>query len=1137
MKHIVIHIISILLLCILFTGCIGGSEEDDRMKALLDSARTEMLVNMDYNKSEKLYKEVIGSTRNKLLRLWADEGMMQLCQIRSLNKRYYDYRSDAQQILREFKTAERHIDAENDSLLKRARRHFYRVSAVYYITLRDVERMTEMIDSMHIEPLAKKEFLSRYLGKESMYYKSLKKVWSAEDLTDEGRYDEALDSLAAALHIINLHHQRYSFSGMEDTLSIYKESADTISTEMRWIHNPDCVCVPDWMATVREQLSITFGAMGNKEASDYNHNIYFDILDATRQDRQLEQQMDRLLEHESSLNIYLIITSVTALLMLVVGIRLYNRKKHGSIRQQEKLREETEHNISTLLERWLKEKGGSISKIQDEMEYADDERRAAEMKVEENKRSYIDKATSMSIANGIVPFLDRAIREVDGKNCDVTYLSELIDKINDYNDILGHWVKIRQGCVSLHIESFPLDSLFEVARKAQKMYETEGLSLEVTATDAVVKADKALTLFMINTLMDNARKFTPQGGSVKVYAEQTPDYVEISVKDTGYGMSEDDSREVITARKGHGFGLLNCRGIIEKYKKTNRLFSVCHFGVESKIGEGSRFFFRLPTKIITILALLMMPFTMLSAQEPDEGIRQARVYADSVYECNMNGNYARAIEFGDSVITSLNMHYIAVTGQTDKLLKLDGELRDMPEIKLWQDGFDTDYDVIISVRNEIAIAALAMNRKHLYRYNGDVFTRLYQYISQDKEMVDDVARLERMNNNKVLILNLSILLIFLIIIITVLYYYHQYILPLSNLKEVNELDEQLLDSEEDKILQIVKRTINDIITIDEIKILPVGTSVVDRQNSTLTIPLTLDVDGERLDIGLLAVWLHANVTPSVDKSTEQLLGMIASYLAIALYCTSTKIDEMRQQLEIKQDEQHRAEADRNRIHVQNMILDNCLSAIKHETMYYPTRIKQLIPTNKDGKEEMDKGAISELLHYYKEIFTVLSECAMKQLEQTAFKRRTVTADSLVEGIKRMAEDNHKSTTLTLDIRNEVPETTRIICDPIMVQYMFDALLSAIPENTETTFAVDIKREGDFCVFSITDSSRHWTTEQTKSLFYADSMTYDAENDQLQGGEYILCRQIIREHDDHCGVRGCRIYAEAPNRLTFTLPCR
>ncbi len=34
----------------------------------------------------------------------------------------------------------------------------------------------------------------------------------------------------------------------------------------------------------------------------------------------------------------------------------------------------------------------------------------------------------------------------------------------------------------------------------------------------MVKADKALTLFMINTLAENARKYTPEGGTVKVYA-------------------------------------------------------------------------------------------------------------------------------------------------------------------------------------------------------------------------------------------------------------------------------------------------------------------------------------------------------------------------------------------------------------------------------------------------------------------------------------------------------------------------------------------------------------------------------------------------------------------------------------------
>ena len=38
------------------------------------------------------------------------------------------------------------------------------------------------------------------------------------------------------------------------------------------------------------------------------------------------------------------------------------------------------------------------------------------------------------------------------------------------------------------------------------------LDLEVEPTDACVKADRALTLFMINTLAENARKYTSQRG-------------------------------------------------------------------------------------------------------------------------------------------------------------------------------------------------------------------------------------------------------------------------------------------------------------------------------------------------------------------------------------------------------------------------------------------------------------------------------------------------------------------------------------------------------------------------------------------------------------------------------------------------
>ena len=58
---------------------------------------------------------------------------------------------------------------------------------------------------------------------------------------------------------------------------------------------------------------------------------------------------------------------------------------------------------------------------------------------------------------------------------------------------------------------------------------------------------------------------------------------------------------------GHGFGLKNCKGIIEKYKKTSSIFKNCMIAAESTIGKGSRIFFRLPSgKIRTILLVLSL---------------------------------------------------------------------------------------------------------------------------------------------------------------------------------------------------------------------------------------------------------------------------------------------------------------------------------------------------------------------------------------------------------------------------------------------------------------------------------------------------------------------------------------------------
>ena len=47
------------------------------------------------------------------------------------------------------------------------------------------------------------------------------------------------------------------------------------------------------------------------------------------------------------------------------------------------------------------------------------------------------------------------------------------------------------------------------------------------------------------------------------------------------------------------------------------------------------------------------------------------------------------------------------------------------------------------------------------------------------------------------------------------------------------------------------------------------------------------------------------------------------------------------------------------------------------------------------------------------------------------------------------------------------------------------------------------------------------------------------NGDLQGTEYLICKQIIRDHDEYTGFRGCRINAEPAGRgglnIWFTIP--
>ncbi len=86
-------------------------------------------------------------------------------------------------------------------------------------------------------------------------------------------------------------------------------------------------------------------------------------------------------------------------------------------------------------------------------------------------------------------------------------------------------------------------------------------------------------------------------------------------------------------------------------------------------------------------------------------------------------------------------------------------------------------------------------------------------------------------------------------------------------------------------------------------------------------------------------------------------------------------------------------------------------------------------------------------------------------------------------------------------------------------------------------------EEEYIRFGFTDKRRNKTQEELNLLFYPDlnRMTATAGSGELKETEYLICKQIIRDHDEFVGRRGCRIYAEPAVgggfTVYFTIPKR
>ena len=1123
-------------------------------------------------------------------------------------------------------------------------------------------------------------------------------------LNAHGRYSEALDTLTKALDCVNQHHLLYYHYKADtlDKLWPYAEG-DTTYTGVPWITEEKVKTVPEWISRIREQLSVSYAGLGMKHASDYNRNIYLDILNFTRQDKELESRYISL--EAGSRQMTLVLSVVIVGLVLVVILWWFFNKSSktrnqvdverlqqilslcrditssipmnvpliqqgidqlfGKGRMTLEIPEEGKaalvpvHRLSKdekalvhVLEPyiiWAADNEQMVEALSDERIQLEKQRYVYEQHIAGNKRQNLIKKACLAIVNGINPYIDRILNEVHKltekgyiddekiKKEKYQYIDELVTTINEYNDILALWIKMKQGTLSLNIETFGLNELFDLLGKGRRAFEMKEQTLEIEPTHAMVKADRALTLFMINTLAENARKYTPEGGVIKVYARTTDSYVEISVEDNGRGISAEDVAQIIGEKvydsrvigmknatdadelkenKGSGFGLMNCKGIIEKYKKTNELFRVCVFNVESELGKGSRFYFRLPSgvrKVIGVLLCLLLPFGMGSClydpippmlQDTDsivvitdsayeDLLDAASDYANAAYFANVDEQYEIALQYADSAILLLNEHYqkYARPDATHRYMKLVGE--GIPaEILWWNELFDSDYHVILDIRNEAAVAFLALKQLDAYSYNNSAFTDLYKLQGEDQTLEGYCRQLERSNINK----TVGIILCFVLLIVSLVGYYLLYLrkriqnrLSLEQVLEINQKvfaaslirpqeqeNAEALQREESTLKEIPQRivdeafgAVNELLTIDRMGIAVYNetTHLLEYASSPgqempemvqlcfdsreyiseqhrQAIPLMVEAGGEHQCVGVL----YLERREGTEQETDRLLfELVARYVAIVVFNAVVKLATKYRDIESAHEETQRASWEDSMLHVQNMVLDNCLSTIKHETIYYPNKIKQIIgrlnAQNLSEKEEKEAvETMTELIEYYKGIFTILSSCASRQLEEVTFRRTTIPVQELFETAGKYFKKSVKNRMDKIELEM-APIDARVIGDVNQLRFLLENLIDeALTVHEDGVLRLQARKDDEYIRFLFTDTRREKSVLELNQLFYPNlARMTSGEKGELRGTEYLVCKQIIRDHDEFAGRRGCRINAEPAEgggfTVYFTIPRR
>jgi two-component system, sensor histidine kinase and response regulator len=201
--------------------------------------------------------------------------------------------------------------------------------------------------------------------------------------------------------------------------------------------------------------------------------------------------------------------------------------------------------------------------------------------------------------------LRNLFRNVHEKNMSVAELKDSIpDVLNDLNYTVGlmdnllQWAKAQMQADTVHKQDVDIEqSINEVMQLQHLQVKAKKISITNNTKPGVLGyIDKDMFSLVLRNLISNSIKFTPENGNISIGVHEHHSFVEIYVKDSGTGISNDallkiSSNDFYTtngtaSESGTGLGLMLCKEFLA------RNGSQLH--IESEPGIGSIFSFSLP---------------------------------------------------------------------------------------------------------------------------------------------------------------------------------------------------------------------------------------------------------------------------------------------------------------------------------------------------------------------------------------------------------------------------------------------------------------------------------------------------------------------------------------------------------------